>query len=528
MVLSLFSVALLLVAAFVIIIGVMKAIGKGLKKSLISLATILLSIFLALIVARPLSNLFVAPIGNLFRENINFSSIESTLPSLPNIVDAYSASVVGPLVFLVLFILFKIIASIVVSVILRSRVKKKIEDDSYENEEAPAYKKNPKIVSGLIGFFASLLMITTVISPIMGTLKVADKTFVSVNQQSEIYGAKINSTVVSGLTVFSRDLVGTGLYYCGGNLIYRLSATSMLNDNYFQLENESVQTLTTADDLLRVTSILGNITSSTQEQRDSMKVLGKEINKAETLKTIAGDIVPQLSINWLDGKQYLGVNKPKFNTVSESVFNKMLYVCKSSTVDTVGNDLNTLLNVYMIAYENGILISTDYKSVVEIANRTGAFDLIREELNKNPRMAGISVDIDTMAIRSIASAIQSFNLDNYDLLMNNIMNTLNVATRYEGEERIQYITDLTRHYIDSYGLDIGSEETKKLAEKLNQEIIGNKKSVTVDEIKAFWDKYSVKVKDSGSTQTQTPSVSIPGVGDLTIDANNGITITPEN
>ena len=134
MVLSLFSVALLLVAAFVIIIGVMKAIGKGLKKSLISLATILLSIFLALIVARPLSNLFVAPIGNLFRENINLSSIESTLPSLPNIVDAYSASVVGPLVFLVLFILFKIIASIVVSVILRSRVKKKIEEDHYENE----------------------------------------------------------------------------------------------------------------------------------------------------------------------------------------------------------------------------------------------------------------------------------------------------------------------------------------------------------------------------------------------------------
>ena len=80
-----------------------------------------------------------------------------------------------------------------------------------------------------------------------------------------------------------------------------------------------------------------------------MKVLGKEINKAETLKTVAADIVPELSKNWLDGKPYLGTDKPKFNKISESVFNKMLYVCKSSTVDTVGDDLNTLLNVYMIA-----------------------------------------------------------------------------------------------------------------------------------------------------------------------------------
>ena len=129
-------------------------------------------------------------------------------------------------------------------------------------------------------------------------------------------------------------------------------------------------------------------------------------------------------------------------------------------------------------------------------------------------MAGITLDIDTMSIRTIASAIQSFNLENYDILMNNITNTLNVALKYEGEARKQYITDLTRQYINSYGINIGEAETIKLAEKLNDEVIGNKKSVSIDDVRSFWDKYSVKNKDNNAQVQQTPAIPVP---DQTVD-----------
>lgn len=514
MVLSLLSVAILLIAIFEIIMETVKAVNKGLKKSLVTLASIMLSIFLSLVLTQPVSNLLVNPIANLLKKLVNLSALENTVPSLPSVIGAYADALISPLIFLILFFLIRAIIAIVVLIVMRSREKKKIDTNNYENEDAPAFKKNPKAASGVVGFVCGILLITTFTAPIMGTLKVVEKTFSAVNNNSDVYGAKINSKAVSVIKLFSKDMIGNALYYCGGNLIYKASATSILNDNYFQLENEAVQTVNTADDLMLVTSILGNINSSTEEQRNSMKVLGKEINKAETLKTVAADIVPELSKNWLDGKPYLGTDKPKFNKISESVFNKMLYVCKSSTVDTVGDDLNTLLNVYMIAYENDMLVSGDYKTVIETASRTGAFDLIRQELNKNRRMAGITLDIDTMSIRTIASAIQSFNLENYDILMNNITNTLNVALKYEGEARKQYITDLTRQYINSYGINIGEAETIKLAEKLNDEVIGNKKSVSIDDVRSFWDKYSVKNKDNNAQVQQTPAIPVP---DQTVD-----------
>ena len=507
MVLSLLSVAILLIAIFEIIMETVKAVNKGLKKSLVTLASIMLSIFLSLVLTQPVSNLLVNPIANLLKKLVNLSALENTVPSLPLVIGAYADALISPLIFLILFFLIRAIIAIVVLIVMRSREKKKIDTNNYENEDAPAFKKNPKAASGVVGFVCGILLITTFTAPIMGTLKVAEKTFSAVNNNSDVYGAKINSKAVSVIKLFSKDMIGNALYYCGGNLIYKASATSMLNDNYFQLENEAVQTVNTADDLMLVTSILGNINSSTEEQRNSMKVLGKEINKAETLKTVAADIVPELSKNWLDGKPYLGTDKPKFNKISESVFNKMLYVCKSSTVDTVGDDLNTLLNVYMIAYEHDMLVSGDYKTVIET-------DLIRQELSKNRRMAGITLDIDTMSIRTIASAIQSFNLENYDILMNNITNTLNVALKYEGEARKQYITDLTRQYINSYGINIGEAETIKLAEKLNDEVIGNRKSVSIDDVRSFWDKYSVKNKDNNTQVQQTPVISVP---DQTVD-----------
>ena len=524
MVLSLFSVAILLVAIFEIIMETVKAVNKGLKKSLVTLASIMLSIFLSLVLTHPVSNLLATPVGNLLKKLVKLGSIEGTVPSLPSVIGAYADALISPLIFLILFFLVRAIIAIVVLIVMRSREKKKIDNNRYENEDAPSFKKNPKAVSGIVGFVCGILLITTFISPFMGTLKVAEKIFTAVNNQFEVYGARINSKVVSTIKIFSKDAVGNVLYYCGGNLIYKVSSTSILNDNYFQLENEAIQTVNTADDLILVTSILGDIDNSTEEQRNSMKVLGKEINKAETLKTVAADIVPELSKNWLDGKPYLGTNKPKFNKVSESVFNKMLYVCKSSTVDTVGDDLNTLLNVFMIAYEHDMLVSGDYKTVIETASKTGAFDLIRQELNKNKRMAGISLDIDTMSIRTIASAIQSFNLENYDMLMNNITNTLNVAIKYEGEARKQYITDLTRQYINSYGINIGEAETVKLAERLNDEVIGNRKSISIDDVKSFWDKYSVKNKDNPQTP-QTPVIPVP---DQTIDDLGGETDYIEN
>ena len=107
MVLSLLSVAILLIAIFEIIMETVKAVNKGLKKSLVTLASIMLSIFLSLVLTQPVSNLLVNPIANLLKKLVNLSALENTVPSLPSVIGAYADALISPLIFLILFFLFK-------------------------------------------------------------------------------------------------------------------------------------------------------------------------------------------------------------------------------------------------------------------------------------------------------------------------------------------------------------------------------------------------------------------------------------
>ena len=515
---SLISVAVMFIAALVIIIEVVRAINRGLTKTLVTLASVFLAVFVSIIITNFVSDLVARPIVSILTSSINLSSISSKVPSLDNILFAYADSIISPMIFLLVFIIVRVIIAIVLAIVYKSNAKK-AQDTLYEHEDAPQYKKKPRLINGFIGAFCGLMLMVIFISPAMGSLKIVSKAFKNMSTDTSFLKIKVNSEATEYFDKCSKDIVGNVIYYCGGNLIYRSVASSSLNENYFTLERELDQTFATSDDILNMGDVLGNLDSATEEEKNSLRNLGGNVDKAETLKAVAADVVPTLSKRWLNGEDYEGMSKPKISKACEPFFNKMLYVCKSSTPDTVGADLTTLLNVYLIAHANDILVSEDYKNMIEKAKFSDAFELIKKELSKNPRMAGISLETDNMTIRSIASALQSFNVENYEDLMNNLTSTLNTAMSLDGEKRLTYIADLTRGYINEYGIDAGDDVINNISERFVEEVIGGKDAVTVDDIKAFWDKYSVTENvdipssDNTNTPADTPDTEEPNPSD---------------
>lgn len=502
---SLISVAVLLIAALVITIEVVRAINRGFQKTLVSLASLFVTVFVSMIVTRFLSGLLAKYMLSFITSVINVSETADKLPSTENILLAYADSFVAPLLFLVVFILVRIIVAIVIKIVFNIR-EKNSDLTQYESEDAPEYKKNPTLTNGLLGALCGFIVVVVAISPIMGSVKITAKAFKGVNEDSDLFSVRIKSNIVEYFDKCSNDIAGNIFYYSGGNLVYRAVAASKLNDNYFGLKREIDNTFATAGNLLSMGEVLDNISAATPEEKAMLKNLGKDVDKAETLKSATADILPVVAKKWLNNEPYEGRNKPKVSKACESFFNKMLYVCKSTTPETAGDDLSTLLNVYIIAYENGILISENYKEMIEKAKYNGAFDLIKDELNKNPRMAGISLDIDTMGVKSIASAIQSFNVENYDTLMTDITAVLNNAIALNGQNRLDYVTDLTTQYIKNYGIDVGNDVAGEVAQRLVDELVDHRSSVTVDDLKEFWDKYSVKIKSETNTDVNIPSI----------------------
>ena len=490
---SLISLAVLLIAALVIVIEVVRAINRGRHKTLVTLASLFLALFVSIIVTGFLSKLLAKYMLSFIKSVIDISEFSNKITTTESILFAYADAFVAPLIFLFVFILVRILIAIVIKIVYTVR-NNDIDDKRYESEDAPSYKKKPNFVNGLLGALCGFLVMVVCIAPILGSVKIATKTFKQLNEASETTNVKFKQNAIKLFENCSNDLVGNVFYYCGGNLVYRSVATSKLNDNYFGLKNEIDNTFITAENLLSMNQLLNNIDAATDEEKKMLKNLGRDVDKTETLKSATADVLPVIAKNWLNDEDYEGIKKPKVSKACESFFDKMLYVCKSTTPETVGDDLSTLLNVYLIAYEHGVLVSENYKEMIEKAKVSGAFDLIKKELNKNPRMAGISVDIDTMGMKSIASALQSFNFENYDILMNDITSVLNDAINRDNKERLDYVTEMTKQYIQQYGIDLGDDVAEEVAQRLVDELVDHRTSVTVEDLKEFWDKYSIKAK----------------------------------
>ena len=148
-------------------------------------------------------------------------------------------------------------------------------------------------------------------------------------------------------------------------------------------------------------------------------------------------------------------------------------------------------------------IFTNYKEMVEKANDTGALELIRQELSKNPRMSGISLETNSMGIKSLASALQMFNVENYDGLMNNITNMLNYSMNYTDENQLTFVKNNLSALINNYGIRAGQDIIDSVSDELINDVMRGKSSVSVEDIREFWDKYSVVTDTNTSTQPQT-------------------------
>jgi len=503
MTLSLISVAVLFITALVIVIEVVRAINRGRQKTLVSLASIISSIFLSMFITKFLSKLLANHVMEMAQDkyNINLDSLSEKLPSIESVLYAYFDSLAAPVMFFIIFIVLRILIAIVVKIVYNIN-EKNAHDMHYEHEDAPEHKKKPKFINGLLGALSGFLVVVVAASPIMGTLKMASKSFKHINEDSDVFKIKLNQNAVWYFDACSDDLVGNVLYYCGGNLFYKSVASSKLNDNYFGLEREIDNTFASVSDLAVMPKILNNLSTATEDEKNMLKTLGGKIDKAETLKSATADILPELSKKWLSDEPYQGAHKPKVNKVCENFLDKMLRVCKQSNPDTVGADLSTLLNVYILVFENNMITSENYKELIEQAKLTGAFELIKEELNKNSRMSAISFDVDTMTVKAIATAIQTHNVENYELLVTNFALELNNTIGIKDDnDKLDSVTDITRRYITLYGINAGDDVTSEVAERLVDELVDGKEIITVDDLKSFFDKYSVTPNVSGDANS---------------------------
>ena len=143
---NIISVALLSIVACLIILEIIRAVNRGFKKTIVSLASIFAAVFSSIVITNFVSDLIAAPLVNLVDSKFQIAQKVKDIPSINKILFAYVDAAISPIVFIVVFILVRILISVVLTIVLKKQENRKVVR-LYEDENAPEHKKNPKVLT---------------------------------------------------------------------------------------------------------------------------------------------------------------------------------------------------------------------------------------------------------------------------------------------------------------------------------------------------------------------------------------------
>ena len=491
---SLFSVAVLLLTAVFVLFEIARGIKKGFYATLVRVCLVLLSVVLSFIAARMLSDLFVDKLYQLVFDMGIFGAAFDYLPGAGNVIKAYCDAVITPFVFVCVYPLMILIVKVIVYFIKEKHEDFNDLDIKIKKESAPWVEKHQRLLSIVISAACGVFISSMFISPIMGSLKMVGK---AVELGRTLGGEDVAieesmGGIEAGISKYKDDPVANLVYYCGGNVVYFANASSELNGNYFTLGKELKNTAKYYDEIISAAKLMGRIDKADPKEVRELQNIEKYINKSETLKAIASDFVSEISGSWIEGEEFMGLERPSVTSAISPVLNRVLYVCSQTTPRFVAEDMGTLIDLYILLYESDIIGSSNYSEMVSLIDDTSFLEKVSDILKDNPRMKDISLDFENMTVSIISAALLSDAISQreFKMIAGDIADAVNNVRELPREEQISIVADNAYRTINENGLEVPFDVIQTTAERLVDDIETTKGDITAGTIENFFEKYS--------------------------------------
>ena len=467
---------------------------RGLHYALSRLSKVLIATFASILVSFFVSDLVVNAVFRIVENITIYSQLVEQLPSLEFVVKAYIDAAITPLFFIVLFGVCYLLVHIFACMVYKFKYGKKAKNVAYESEDAPWYVQKSKTLGTVVGAFTGLFVASLIIASLVGTLKLTVKTIDTVNSNPTISkSVRISPTITEEIRKFSNDIPSNVVYYCGGNLVYRISAASTLNGNRFAIGNEVKGMDVALNDAVEVLPVLNNLATITPEQKQSVLKLPSDLEKSETLKAISADFISGASEKWLEGEKFMNMSMPAVGNVISPIVGNILYVCKSTTAETAVEDISTLLQVYIIISENKMLDSGNYEELILHFSESDVINQICTVLEGNARMKAIAKAVRNVTMNTVASAINAFKYDigQYDMLMSNLAHSINGLQGMSEQDKLSTMTQNTMQYVNDYGIEMPESIAQVTAQQILTELSDENGDVTPQRLQVLFDSYSL-------------------------------------
>ncbi len=491
---TMFSAVLLLAVGLGVFIEAFRGVRRGLSKSLLALACVLLAALGATALSVRLSDYPTPMITEIILRLLPMSdSLRDLFPHLDTIVEGAVDALLSSLLFVAFFILLRLILRLTVSILNRTCLRPSAHDVGYEGAHAPWYRRHDRLLGGVAGGFCGFAVSLMLLSPVIGTLHAGGTVLNALESMNiRLSSLGLGAGTVETVETFTDDPAVALLYAAGGGIIYDATATTRINDQPVSVGREVKTLCAFLEDTGSVMSVLSKPEDMTAAQRKILESLGAQIDSSCIASLLAADFLSNAAEIWLQGGRFMKISRPACGELIDPLMDGALQVCVESTPDCVGRDVTTILKVYLIAVENGLLENPDYSQLANDLDSDGVLGQIYDELKKNPCMAHLADELTYIALRVMASAIewQNFSDEIYGGLMGDLADAMNMVNGLDTDfaDRVESMTEYTMQYAEQYGMELPETLAEMAATAIVQQM-GGMEDVTASDFESFLKYY---------------------------------------
>ena len=407
------------------LIGAAFGLLKGFTKSTIRLASVVLAVLIAFIIAAPVSRIFIN------NENLNalismleftemYNEIVEASPALGELFTALPVAIIAPIVFVVLFFIIKLIMLIPYFIVAHILTKDK---------EKEPFKKR---ALGLpIGAAQGLISVLVVVFVVAGFINIADKSIDAVLKDSsgalsdvqdalgevDFYIEEIKrDPIISLLCGKSENVKSESISHNKNNIsLSKTPNVKKVKNNFvfeglskikfngvsLSLTNECVvisETVVTAAPLFNSTS------GFSANEIAAIENVVAQLEKSEMLTIVGADMISGVCEKWSNGEEFLGVACPSVNEDVDPIVRALLGTMKDSDSETLKQDMGDVVEILKVFEKHDLLNVSDTDSIMNNVNG----DLIAESLtilSSNERLNVVIPEVTNLGIKMIATSL---------------------------------------------------------------------------------------------------------------------------
>ena len=390
------------------------------------------------------------------------------------IVNAVAAPILFALVFIVLGILGKAVASLIGLFIPRGK------------------KYISEVFGGLLGAVEGAIIVFALVLPIVGIFNISDSVVdVARENIADSEDAPYVEVIAEAIDAydefvapFANSAVVETVGSLGGEYLLDKLATVQVNGNVTDLRDEIPSILNFAFDVQKISGInfADGISSGEKaaildaiDHLDDSLIISNVSYEAIKVGALSMDLlIPEASEGEFDISMFKDV-------AVDIIVNK-------TTPETLDDNIRTLVNTFFILADNGMLKGGDFIAVLMSADENGVTVLskVTAELEKNENIAHI---VPTLAQLVVDSMMPEESKEIYEDVKESISEIVKIETEGKTAEEVEEeVKDTVVDMLESFDIVIGEEESDVTEEQIDvvvefitEELMNGNLKVSVDE-----------------------------------------------